>query len=136
MSQTRLRSAGLDMSEPLEPVEIVALGECAATHYANCVRTVSHTPGNLGQTSWFTEARGHVSVLREVVDRECVGGIWCASARAAGVNFQACAFNHSAISPSLESTICERSGSDYRKTLLQILLFCETICIQRFAGVL
>jgi len=38
-------------------------------------------------------------MLREVVDRNCVGGIWCALARAAGVYFQACAFNHSAISP-------------------------------------
>src|SRR5687768_2855918 len=32
----------------------------------------------------------------------------------------------------LESIVCERSGSDYRKTLLQILLFCDAICIQRF----
>jgi hypothetical protein len=32
----------------------------------------------------------------------------------------------------LESAICGRSGSDYRKTLLQILLFCDAICIQRF----
>ena len=37
--------------------------------------------------------------MREVVDRKCVGGIWCASARASGVNFQACSFNHSDISP-------------------------------------
>jgi len=38
-------------------------------------------------------------MLREVVDRNCVGGIWCASARAAGVDFQACSFNHSDIAP-------------------------------------
>src|SRR5690349_17822632 len=38
-------------------------------------------------------------MLREVVDRACVGGISYASARAAGVNFQACSFNHSDISP-------------------------------------
>jgi hypothetical protein len=38
-------------------------------------------------------------LLREVVDRNYVGGIRCASARAAGVNFQACSFNHSDISP-------------------------------------
>src|SRR6187397_48779 len=38
-------------------------------------------------------------MLREVLDGTCVGGIWCASARASGINFQACAFNHSAISP-------------------------------------
>src|SRR4029453_11721139 len=38
-------------------------------------------------------------MLREVVDQNCVGGISCASARAPGVNFQACSFNHSDISP-------------------------------------
>ena len=32
----------------------------------------------------------------------------------------------------LESAICGRSGSDYRKTLLQILLFCDATCIQQF----
>jgi hypothetical protein len=32
----------------------------------------------------------------------------CGSARAAGIYFQACSFNHSDISPSLESTTCER----------------------------
>jgi hypothetical protein len=30
--------------------------------------------------------------LREVVDRECVGSSQCASARASGINFQACSF--------------------------------------------
>jgi hypothetical protein len=38
-------------------------------------------------------------MLREVVDRECVGGILCASARVGGVNFQACSIDHSDISP-------------------------------------
>jgi hypothetical protein len=38
-------------------------------------------------------------MLREVVDQNCIGGISCASARGAGVNFQACSFNHSDISP-------------------------------------
>jgi hypothetical protein len=37
--------------------------------------------------------------LRELVDWKWVGGIWCASARADGINFQACSFNHSDISP-------------------------------------
>jgi hypothetical protein len=32
----------------------------------------------------------------------------------------------------LESATCVRSGFDYRKTLLQILLFRDAICIQRF----
>jgi NADPH:quinone reductase-like Zn-dependent oxidoreductase len=73
-------------------------------------------------------------MLREVVDRKCVDAFRCASARAGGINFQACAFNHSAISPSLELTVCERSGSDYRKTHLQIILFRDAIYIQRFTG--
>ena len=57
-------------------------------------------------------------MLREVVGRNCVGGIWCASARAGGIDFQACSFNHSDISPfdslrrsaqaPLESTSAER----------------------------
>jgi hypothetical protein len=34
-----------------------------------------------------------VSLLREVVDQKCLGGIQCASARAKGINFQACSFN-------------------------------------------
>jgi hypothetical protein len=53
-------------------------------------------------------------MLRKLLIRNCVGGIWCASARAARVNFQACSFNHSDISPSLKSTTCERSDRDYR----------------------
>ncbi len=65
----------------------------------DCVRTVSHSPGNPGQTRGFTGTRQRISMLREVVDRNCVGGIWCASARATGIYFQACSFNHSDISP-------------------------------------
>jgi hypothetical protein len=38
-------------------------------------------------------------VVAEVVDRECVGGFQCASARVSAINFQACSFNHSDISP-------------------------------------
>jgi hypothetical protein len=38
-------------------------------------------------------------LLREVVDRECVGGFRCASARASGINFQACSIDRSDISP-------------------------------------
>ena len=34
----------------------------------------------------------------------------------------------------LESTVCEQSERVYRKTLLQILLFCDAICIERFTA--
>src|SRR4029453_1023080 len=64
-----------------------------------CVRTVSHTPRNPGHTPSFTGTRRCILMLREVVDRKCVGGIQYASARAKGINFQACSFNHSDVSP-------------------------------------
>jgi hypothetical protein len=64
----------------------------------DCVRSVSHTPRKPGQTPSFTRTRRSRSLLRELVDRECVGEIQCASARAAGVNFQACSIEHSDIS--------------------------------------
>ena len=65
----------------------------------DCVRTVSHTPRNPGGTPSFTGTRRRTSMLREVVDRKCVRGIWCASARVSGINFQACSIDHSDISP-------------------------------------
>jgi hypothetical protein len=44
------------------------------------------------------DGRG-TSLFREVVDRECVGGGFrCASARASGINFQACLIGRSSIS--------------------------------------
>jgi hypothetical protein len=64
-----------------------------------CVRTVSHTPANPGQTPRFTGRRGFTSLWREVVDGECVGACRCASARASGFNFQACLIDRSSISP-------------------------------------
>jgi hypothetical protein len=38
-------------------------------------------------------------VVAELFDGKCVVTLECPSARASGINFQACAFNHSAISP-------------------------------------
>lgn len=76
---------------------------------SSCVRTVSHTPRNPGQTSWFTGTCRCTSLLREVVDGRCVDGFSSASLCAERINFQACSFNHSDISPSLKSTTCERS---------------------------
>jgi hypothetical protein len=40
-----------------------------------CVRTVSHTPLNPGATPQFRGTHRHPSMLREGVDRTCVGGI-------------------------------------------------------------
>jgi hypothetical protein len=79
-----------------------------------CVRTVSHTPGNPRQTGSFTGTHRRLSMLREVVDQKSVGGFRCAAARVNGTAFQACSFNHSDISPHLESTTCGRLAIDYR----------------------
>lgn len=43
----------------------------------------------------FTETRRRTSWLREVVEGNCVDAFRCASARAAGIYFQACSSNHS-----------------------------------------
>jgi hypothetical protein len=90
----------------VERVRLFALGVswcaqvCAVgSGKENCVRTVSHTPRNLESTPAFTRTRACTSLLWEVVDRKCVGGISCVSARAAGVNFQACLIDRSSISP-------------------------------------
>src|SRR4051812_30037785 len=64
-----------------------------------CQNCVTYTPKPWVNTMIYGTPR-RTSVLREVIDGKRVGGIWCASARAAGVNFQACSFNHSDISPS------------------------------------
>jgi len=74
-----------------------------AVHVASaigfCVRTVSHAPRNPGETPSFTGTLRCISMLREVVDEECVGACRCALLSATGINFQACSFNHSDISP-------------------------------------
>jgi hypothetical protein len=99
---------------------------------ASCVRTVSHAPRNPGQTPSFTGTRRRISMLREVVDRECVGAFQCASARASGINFQACAFNHLS---TLESTACQRATRlDSRKgmrRLRQSCVFCPCVVDDR-----
>jgi len=66
---------------------------------AFCVRTVSHGPRNPGQIPSVTGIPRCISLLREVVDGERVGASRCASARVAGINFQACTFSLSVISP-------------------------------------
>jgi hypothetical protein len=49
--------------------------------------------------------------------------------------FQACSFDHSNISPYLESTTCEQSETVWRKTLHRIPMFLDAIWIQRFTDV-
>jgi hypothetical protein len=46
-----------------------------------CQNCVTY-PSNPRSTRRLTRKCRRVSMLREIVDRECVGGIWCASARA------------------------------------------------------
>ncbi len=49
----------------------------------------------------------------EVLEEVQLDVSWNVSLGAAGIYFQACSFNHSDISPSLESTTYERSDEDY-----------------------
>ena len=68
------------------------------------------------------DLRGHFDAHRccgkSLIGR-CVGAFRCASARAGGINFQACSFNHSAISP-LESTTCGRFGTRLSRRLVAL----------------
>jgi hypothetical protein len=56
----------------------------------NCVRYHMKPRSN---SVIYGDTPRHIVVV-EVVNGECVGGCRCASARAAGVYFQACSFNH------------------------------------------
>ena len=60
-----------DSSSPRVPRTSVRMA-LSVTEF--CVRTVSHAPRNHGQTPSFTGTCRRISMLREVVDRECVGG--------------------------------------------------------------
>ena len=65
----------------------------------NFVSELCHIPPEtLGNTVIYGDTPMHIDVA-EVVDRNCVGGFWCASARAGGIDFQACSIDHSDISP-------------------------------------
>src|SRR4051812_19045024 len=70
-------------------------------------------------------------MLREVVDRECLGGISCASARAAGVSFQACLIDRSSISPFRINDL-RTVWNSVAQTLLQVVMFLDSVYIQRF----
>src|SRR2546425_10268678 len=99
-----------------------------------CVRTVSHTAGNPGQTPSFTGTRRCTSMLQEVLDENCVGGFCCASLRVSGIDFQACSFNHSDISPLENQRVASGLKPDCRKTGRDVLVFCDGIWIQRFTA--
>ena len=107
----------------------VSVGPTAHRH---CVRTVSHAPRNPGQTPSFTGTLGCISMLREVVDRECVGGIWCASARVSGINFQACSIDHSDISPFRINRLADGLEQCSAKRSFKSLSFCYAIWNHRF----
>src|SRR4029450_6260586 len=60
--------------------------KCEPELCQNCVTY----PRNRGATPSSTGTPRGTTLLREVVDRNCVGRIRCASARVSGINFQAC----------------------------------------------
>ena len=100
-----------------------------------CVRTVSDGPVNLAQVSSRTDAHPSVSLCGQAVEGVGVDASRCASLSAAGIYFQACSFNHSDISPFLESTACERSDIRLSHVARDFIAFCKQLSIQRFAGV-
>jgi len=97
-----------------------------------CVRTVSHAPRNPGQTWRFTGIRRRISMLREVVDRKCVGEFRCALARANGINFQACSIDHSDISPfrinDLRAALNSLSQNPPQFVLFRDVILHSTVC--------
>ena len=58
-------------------------------------------------------------------------GFDVASARVNGINFQACSFNHSDISP-FKINELRSSDSDYRTRRRIPNRFCHLVCVQRF----
>jgi hypothetical protein len=72
-------------------------------------------------------------MLRKLLDQKCLGGIWCASARAARVDFQACSIDHSDISPFRINDL-RRPENSLSQNAPSLLRFCDAICIQQFTG--
>ena len=64
----------------------------------------------------------------------CVETLQRVSVLLARFAFQACAFNHSAISPSLESTNYQRSDADYRTRWRRRRARGDRVSIQQLAG--
>ena len=52
-------------------------------------------------------------MLRKSLIRNCVGGIWYSSARASGVNFQACLIDRSSISPFRINNLRTRNDQNF-----------------------
>ena len=76
----------------------------------NCVRWVR----NRRRTLRFTASHQRGSSRRNSLNRVREGACRCRSVSLAGIVFQACSFNHSDISPALESTVYEQPYRDYR----------------------
>jgi len=94
----------------------------------NCVRP-TRKPRRTG-----TNTASHRRVTRwpQPVDRLRVAVRRYRLVKVAGINFQACSFNHSDISPHLESTSCERSDRDYRTRRRFRFAFLHRVSFQRF----
>ena len=69
-----------------------------------------------------------------MADRVCVQARRRGSVSLTRFAFQACSFNHSDISPLLESTTCERSKADYRTRRRLRSFFLDHVPVQRFAA--
>jgi hypothetical protein len=62
------------------------------------------------------------SLLREVIDRKRVGDTWCSSARAGGINSQACSFNRGRSTLSDEGQIVSRRSQAPNSCATELLL--------------
>ena len=105
-------------------------GKCRSELCRNCVTS----PRNYPQTSTFTGSHQEAFCGGKSLNRLREEAFRCHSVSVAGVVFQACSFNHSDISPSLESTTCERSVRDYRTRRSVPLPFLHGVSFQRFTG--
>jgi len=94
------------------PYEAMCVDVCrrksAAVLCQNCVRC---PPKPRSNTVVYGDSR-RVSMLRELVDRKCVRAFRCASARASGINFQACSFSVRTSVP-VDASGPERLGGRY-----------------------
>jgi hypothetical protein len=99
-----------ETAEQRTPNDTTAYGDKSSRELCrNCVRRARKPRRTGTSTASHRGARNS----RNPLIRLCVGVRGCYSVSVAGSTFQACSFNHSDISPSLESTTCERSSRDY-----------------------
>ena len=119
-------TAGAPSSSSVAVTAPYALARGNASEARFCVRTVSDIAETLGQTPSFTGTRRRTSLLREVVIGSALVGFGVRQHARAGINFQACSFDHSDISPFRINDL--RSGPDQGNAKPSFKsLFCDAL---------